>query len=265
MDYLGTKGFLSTEIENVIDQVHRKYGNWIKLFEEISEFAVSVQHKIEIIPNNARSLLAATLFARTLANCQGAYLLIERGMNTQARILLRATIESLFSFVAICISEQTSQEYIDADECARRKMLNKARMWKDESLKAKAKEYATEEKLEEINNAIEEKNAKHIYTEQMSIKAGLHDWYLTGYSVLSGSVHSSVRDLERHLVLDDERNIKELCNEPDIVGLDSLLLMASETLLHALYSLKILFKIEVEEFYSAKYETLGELTKTIEG
>lgn len=263
MDNIYTKGFLSTEIEDVTQHVHKKYGDCIKLFKDISDYAVLAQYKIEIIHDNFQSLIAGMLFIRTLANCQGAYLLIERGMDIQARILLRATLESLFSFVAICKSEQTAQEFIDANECARKKMLNKARMWEEEALKEMAKEYATEEKLEEINNAIEEKNAKSICTERMSIKAELHDCYLTIYCVLSQSVHTSVRDLERHLVLNEIGIIKELCNEPAIDDLAVLLLMASESLLHALNSLKILFKIDVEAFCSEKYKALEELVNTM--
>jgi hypothetical protein len=266
LDNFETKGFLSSEIESVIQQVHQEYGHWINLFKEISDYAVSIQQKIEIIPNNnAQSLLAATLFARTLANCQGAYLLIERGMDTQAKILLRAAIESLFVFAAICKSEKTAQEFIDSNEPARKKILNKVLNWESAPLKKMVKKGDLEKKREEIDNTIKERNAKPYYAEQMSIKADLHDLYLTAYTVFSGSVHSSVRDLEKHLILDDNGIIKGFCNAPVIDGLDSLLLTASETILRALNPLGNLFKMDLGNFYSEKYYALRKLKEGTKG
>lgn len=261
MNDLAERGFLSPELSTVVSVVRERYAPWIQLIDEINVFSVHTQHGIEIHKSCLQQFLVATLFSRTLSNVQGGLLLTERGMDIQARILLRAAMDSLFSLMAIAKSPEVAQEFEAADEVERKRKLHKARRWNALSLKEQAQALATNEKLAEIKSAILEKGAKAISSEEMSKKAGLHDWYLTAYSDLSASVHSSIRDLESHVLLDEDGEIQSLKNEATIDGLDALYLTSADIMLMALRGLGVVFPVNVNEFCAEKFSVLGDLAK----
>lgn len=216
MKTIDNYGFLSDEMLNVKKTVRERYKAWSNLTEEVNHFAVKTQHILEIDINADQELLVATLFSRTLANVQAAIILVENGMDVQARVLLRAAMDSLFSLAAISKSKDVAEEYILADERERKRMLSKAEKWSTSDLKSQFDGISTQKIRGKIEEKIEKTGAKLISSESMSIKAGLHDWYLTAYSVFSASVHSYVRDLEKHLVVDKSGKIEMLKNEPEL-------------------------------------------------
>ena len=57
-----------------------------------------------------------------------------KGMETQASILLRCLLESLFTLVASSKSEEVVKQFITADQVERRTLFNKAHMWKSDTL-----------------------------------------------------------------------------------------------------------------------------------
>jgi hypothetical protein len=245
--------------------VHAKYSDWLTTYASIEEKARETQHRLEIGRENLRELLVAVLFTRTLANVASTVLVVEHGYDVQGRALLRAAMESLFSLVAIEKDPEQAKKFVVADELERKRMLNKSRAWSAPALKAQAQQSATDDKLEEIEKAIEATGAKSISTESMAKTAGLHDWYLTAYAVFSASVHSNVRDLQRHLVLTEHNEIEEIRNEPIIEELDRLLLIASEILLKGLESLDVVFGLNDENFRSRAYGRLAKLAESLEG
>jgi len=71
-------------------------------------------------------------------------------MQTQVRILLRASMEALFSLLAVANSSDVANRFLKADEIQRRKMFQKTRKWKSPELTKLAAEIATEQRLTEI-------------------------------------------------------------------------------------------------------------------
>jgi hypothetical protein len=195
---------------------------------------------------------------------QAALLTAVKGMDVQTRILLRCLLESLFILVASSISEDIAKEFVAADQLERRKIFNKARSWRADSLKKLAVNHATDEMKEKIERDIEETGAKKVYAEQMAIKAGLHDWYLTAYSIFSQSVHASIRDLEKHLITDGQKNIIGLKNEPSTENIDRLFITAAEAMLHALKAVERVFAVKTNNFVDSTYKTVGKLSESIE-
>jgi len=258
-DGLDKEGFLSCEIEAVIKLVRARYAPWLGVVYEINRFAVKAQHEIDVHVGDLREMLVSTLFARTLANVQGSVLLIERGMQTQARILLRGSMESLFNLAAITGHPELADNFAAADEVVRKRMLLKSRVWLVETLREEVQATATDSKLTEINESIRAMNAKELKTIDLAKMAGLEHWYHTVYALFSASVHSTVRDLQTHLVLGDGGQVIGLQNEAAIEDLDNLLAVAAEVLLVALDSLEAVFKYPVEAFRSHQRLALEKL------
>lgn len=117
-------------------------------------------------------------------------------------------------------------------------------------------------KLEdELKKDIDEKNINQMSVEQWSIKAKLHDIYLTAYTVLCDPVHTNVNDLERYLTLDQQGEIKELNFGPDSAGLRTLLMTNIECMLVAIKALSDQFKTERDDAINELNDRLKKITE----
>ena len=70
------------------------------------------------------------------------------------------------------------------------------------------------------------------------------DYYNTIYASLCSTVHSRIRDLESHLLLNKEDDIKQLNWGPDVSGLDKVLLAANETFILSMKRVLQLFHLD---------------------
>ncbi|MGO9481020.1 MAG: DUF5677 domain-containing protein [Candidatus Kryptoniota bacterium] len=251
------QGFLSTEIGDTIQHISTKYSEWLQFFYEINYFAQHIQYQLEVHIDNPQELVVATLFSRTLANIQAAIILCIRGMDAQTQIMLRCSLECLFSLTATSLNPGLAKDFINADLLERKKIYYKIKQW-PEHLKRKndVHDQEIDEKLKEIQDEIAKLGVKKIHIEEMAKKAEMHEWYVTAYPIYSDPVHSSIRSMENgHMV-----QIEELKNEPALEELEPLFMMGIQILLEALSAIDRVFgpgKIIVNEHKN----TLRELSE----
>lgn len=111
MSDLRTDGFLG-DLSSWTEVYHRIFLPVLTAYRELNLFAQDVLFRCDVLSNDLRRLLAKTLFARILGNFQAAYLLAERGMETEMQILARSLCEATFALVAIDKHESFAQQYI---------------------------------------------------------------------------------------------------------------------------------------------------------
>jgi hypothetical protein len=196
-------GFIGEEIQSWINNNKEKHQSIFKQTEKLNEDCYSVLNKAVINKKDKRQVVVSCLFPRCLEFFQSIFLHAERGMPNSARVMLRALIETLFALRAVARDEEALDLYILSDDLQRLKMINKALTHKTEALESFRTDQALELKAE-LDKKIKENNIKKLSTEDMSCRAGLHDWYLTVYAETSRAVHSSIRDMEQYLVLDQK-------------------------------------------------------------
>jgi hypothetical protein len=231
MTSLAEEGFLSDETVGVVQAVERKYARSLTLFRSVNARAVKAQYEVKVPREYLPALVAATCYMRTLTNVEAAILLLLRGMEAPARIMLRASMESLFKLKAVERDRNVVNAIVASDDGFRQKLLEKYRRIDDPKLQA---DLARIEPLKsETAERFKEWGVKPLSVEQMAAKADLSILYLSTYPVLSDTVHAGVRDLERH-VQSVDGEIVSLHNEPTLDGLGVLFLMATEFLLLAL-------------------------------
>ncbi len=256
-------GFLAKDISEFESGFKKEYAQWLNFLYDINQYGQGLQYDLDINNENGQQLVCASLFARCVSMYQSTIILSVKGMEIQATILLRCLLESIFSLVASSKSEEMVKKYVNADFIERRKFFNKVRMCRSESMKDLAEKHATDEVIEEIKEDIKKTEAQRLSTEQIAIKADLHEWYLTAYSIFSHSVHSSARDIEKHLIVDENEKIMGLQNEPTIDNYDLLFATAAECMLQAFMAIEKVFENNTSEFVKGKYHKLEEMLKTI--
>lgn len=263
-------GFLADTLNNFKDHLRTSYPRHYDVAIETNTFSQKLQYKIEIaryhteggVHINTDHLLSSILYSRTISSYQAFLLLLQRGMQQQARVMLRCIFETLFPLVAIQKNKDYSKKLIEADECDRFKAFNKIIRYRtrqspgDESIK-EVQELATASK-----RIVEEKKLHKIGVEDNAEKAGLLDWYDTAYSLLSGTVHASIRSLQEALVLDEDgQDIVSLKNEPEFDDFEHLSATAIEAVLFAVIAIGAIFELDVAEFTSKTHSQLKELVK----
>lgn len=260
MPPLDEKGFLGKEIEQWIPKIRDAHLRFFTLADEVNKYCQGAIYNLRPHSKDKQEVLVSTLYIRVLNNYQASVLLAERGLSPQCGVLARSMIEALFSLSAIAKNEKYADEFILDDQRNRLSFLYKYREFHHGLLPETQKEEV--ELLEQqLKQEISTGEIKKKTTEQWSKDAGMHDWYLTTYAVLSQSVHSKVRDLEKYLVLNGENEIVELRWGPDDYNVEKVLAALIQAMLTALNKVRSLFNKKQEAEASEFQERLNTLVK----
>lgn len=235
MDF--SQGFLSEPFDDVRKEVRMRYARHRDLLLRANRECVKAQHAIDIDPTSQRQVLAAVLFARTLACVQSSILLLEHGLVSQSRTMLRASLETLFQMHALWRQPAYAEIIIEAHRADQRTVAERASRWKSEGLRDALRRGISEAELEVLQTA----KAPPVNLYQAAVKGDMEDWYLSLYSLLSFPAHGKVSDLTSHLVHDENGFIEELQNEPEIDAQESTWAYAIEIELKAAEGLAGIF------------------------
>ena len=118
MDF-NEKGFLGTAIVEFSKSVEEHYAAFFEACSRINELAHAVKFELEVHNKDGQEVLAATLFLRLLNGFQATVILSRLGLVTEAKIVLRSALESLFILRLLCKDEKFLAEYVGSDEVRR--------------------------------------------------------------------------------------------------------------------------------------------------
>jgi hypothetical protein len=257
-EFLASGGFLDPEIQRWIQESRRRYPTWFGIAVDVNRFALKVMLGLDVHNRAIGELLLATLYLRILHTFEGTILMAERGMLTQGRMLARSMLEAVFPLVAIAKDPATAGEYVEDHKLQKLKFFRKAQQLGSGMLE-ELEDPETKKLAEELKDEVDSLGLKGLRTEDLAKKAGLHNWYLTAYAVLSGTVHSRVGDLEEYLVLGENEQIKEFDWGPRDKGLEKLIMTVAEAMLIAIEHVRAICKIDAGPELTGLRERLNEL------
>ncbi len=165
-------------------------------------------------------------------------------MMPEAKIVLRALLETIFVLTAISNNPSLAEDYAKEDQSNRIKLLRKTR----ELYGANPPEWVNQDDMvgleKELQEDIASNSIKAKKTEEWAKEAGLYDWYLSAYALLSMSVHVKVKDIEHYLVHDDAGRVSELKFGPENSQIQIVLATAIEAMLIALKGVAVLLRTD---------------------
>jgi len=132
---LNEKGFLSEEMSEIVKKIKRKFVAYFSLYEDINKFAQSTVFLLKVNNLDAQQIVLASIYLRCLSSYQSIYLLSERGLASEAKIILRAIFENVFKYVAIVKDKDLAKVFINQDVIHQKKSINKL-IESDQSLKS---------------------------------------------------------------------------------------------------------------------------------
>lgn len=223
-------GFLtprSSQLEEEIEAAHHHLFARARL---INHDCHDLLFSADIRNRDIRAIIVSTLFMRLLEQYQAVFVLLNRGVIAAARAALRALVETTFKMRAVATDGTALQAFIAEDLVARRKLINKARKNDYPNLE-ETRKAISDELVRELEQEILATGAKALTTEDWSRRAGMHDWYITNYALLSKAVHTQVRDLEAYLRIGESGEIEEFHYAPGMDDIPLLILTAAHCLL----------------------------------
>ena len=254
------QGFLSEPFGEVRDAVRNQYATYRNAFMRLNEQCMAAQYELAINADVPRELLGGALFLRTLASLQGAVILLEHGLPSQAKAVLRAALESLFALSAIEAKPELALPLANSQEANKRSLADKMLQWQGAELRASLSECVDEAKLREVAS----NRTRDFNTAQLADAAGMMDWYRSIYALLSFPAHATVSDLVSHLATDDHGNVTHLKNEPEVEGQESVWAFAIEIELQAARAVCGIFAINTIDI-EASANALRSLVARAEG
>ncbi|TBV00026.1 hypothetical protein DNJ95_02380 [Stutzerimonas kirkiae] len=167
----------------------------------------------------------------------------------------------MFALAAIAKDSSMAEAFVRSGEREVKRKVFKSRLW-SLNLRTPLASRFSSETFKEAEDVAKTTKARNISTEEMAKLAGLHDWYLTAYTVFSDAVHGNIHDLDQQFVRSEcDEEIEGVRSGAIVDDLHGLYLCASEILLKGLESMDNVFQVDTGEFRKSMLESLADAVK----
>lgn len=188
-----TEGFLSKELDNWKTENRSSHSQGFALLEQINVEVMAVMVGRDLDHNG---IVASTLLARATQSYQAAILLLERGMEADARTLIRSCIESAIAMGGLAFDDKFLDSLTDSHAAKRVRLAR-------EVLEKNLLVGATAEQIEEIKQYASENITRkrvNINWRDVAERVGMEDLYDEMYKEMSNDgTHVSFDSLYRHI------------------------------------------------------------------
>ena len=118
-------GFLSDAAQKETEKFRILLPDWNELYFALNEHAQAALLQLSMRANNLnpQDLLIMSGFYRVLTSYQGVYLLVERGMDVESKVLLRSMTETTFVVSAASKDKTFVLRFLRGDESSRLRLL----------------------------------------------------------------------------------------------------------------------------------------------
>lgn len=196
-------GFLSDQIEQVRTKYRADFSEIFGFVTELSRLAQSLLPAIEGQPRTLKNLFVSAYFVRALQQCQGAVLMAERGMFTEAYTLVRSGLETVFYLGAATRGADFARE-MGRDHVKRTRTAAEAHMQRMKELDPNA----DESHLQSVIDTLMEQGIDpgSLLIQAVAKKAELGLLYDTLYRQLSnGHAHPTLSSLNSIWQMDENQ------------------------------------------------------------
>lgn len=226
-------GFLGA-LSDHEEAISRKYGSAFDLARRINQECQSlILDRVEVKNHDGQAMLVAGLFLRTLEHYQAAILLLEKGMVAAAKVAIRAELEATFALRAAAADFVNYKAIVNDNLRERLELIEKARKY-DYPILHSLRGAISDELYADLKQRAESAGIKKKLTvKDLSEQAGLHNLYVSVYTLLSRAAHSLVGDIDAYFIVDTDGEIREMDCAPGLDDVENLLLTAADVALLA--------------------------------
>ena len=137
MSKIEIDGFLSQEADDGRNVILNSYRDAFLLAKDLNRESMSLFREYSLCLNNEVKIAIAALMTRIVETYQGVLIMLERGMTSQARMLVRSQLEALFTMAALVKNPNLYDSYAAKHFISTISALKAAKRWKQKSLQGR--------------------------------------------------------------------------------------------------------------------------------
>jgi hypothetical protein len=195
-------GFLSPEVAKFREQIRIRWAEYFALAEKAGRLFHAQKFRFNVHNADPQEIFAVGLLLKLAGDIEAASLLIERGMYSQGRSMLRVAIECDITLAKVCESFEFGQAYATVAEQARLKLIKGLRKI---DVYPQVKAAVTDEYVIELSDRLKGKPEKKL--EQWASDAKMDGIYQGPYRLFCGDVHSDASSLSRFFSVNEAEEI----------------------------------------------------------
>jgi len=260
MSKIEIDGFLSNEADEDRNLILNSYREAFVLAKDLNRQSMSLFREYSLCMNNEVKIAIAALMTRIVETYQGVIIMLERGMTSQARMLVRSQLEALFQMAAMVKNPNLYDSYAAKHYRSTISALKAAKRWKQESLKGRLSKERIDELILEHETKLKEIKANSLKIYKWAEKAGLSDFYNVFYVENSSAIHSDMWALDDH-VSDDEHGL-QVNFGPNDFDLYHILRTSISVMVSAIESFSVAQGIKIAETIKGLHNRALELDET---
>lgn len=207
MSKIEIDGFLSNEADDGRNLVLNSYREAFVLAKDLNRQSMSLFREYSLCMNNEVKIAIAALMTRIVETYQGVIIMLERGMTSQARMLVRSQLEALFQMAAMVRNPNLYGSYAAKHHRSTISALKAAKRWKQESLQGRLSKDKIDELIFENETKLNGIKTNSLKIYQWAEKAGLSDFYDVFYVENSSAIHSDMWALDDHVSADGDNGL----------------------------------------------------------
>jgi hypothetical protein len=261
MSKIETDGFLSKEACDGRNVILTSYRDAFLLAKDLNRASMRLFCEYSLSLHNKVKIAIAALMPRIVETYQGVIIMLEKGMTSQAKMLVRSQLEALFRMAALVKNQNLYASYAAEHFISTIKALKAARRWKQKSLNGRLAKEKIDELISENEKKLKEVKANPLKIYEWANEAELSDFYNVFYVENSSAIHSDMSALDDHLSRDSRHGL-QVSFGPNDIDLYHILRTSISVMLSAMESFSVAQEIEIAESIKKLGERAAELDKT---
>lgn len=239
-----TNGFLGTQINTVISDITNEFSEWFAICEEINTYSYKIRERLDIKSLDIRNIIIGCLYLKIHHAFQSSVILSKYGMNSEAKIITRTALESLFYLSATVNQPDFYKVFVDADSVSRSKFFTKIKKVPD--IINAVQDNLLLDALEGLKERNKDNKLNELKLSEVAEKALMIDDYNSLYSILCNDVHPNIRNLESRYLLIENDEIKAFNCTPSTIDIKLILYTTCCTLIKTLACLDDNYNLNIK-------------------
>jgi len=259
---VSTDGWLAEEPP---DWMQRSMGEFVDLFEaaeEVNRIAHATMHNAGFRNNDRQAAFVIGAYLRCMESFQATVLLAQRGLATDAQVLLRSLFLSMCLVTAGAYCEAFPAEWYQHEVFLRLRAINRG--LKNGSFLMPDDDLARlVEQQQELEEEVKSGHYKEIKVAELCERVDHRGSYDTMFGVLSGPAHVEMRNVMEHFRFDGEGLIEHVSWGPSQRDLPDTLWSAAASMYSAVVEVADFFGIDLGKARSEVDQQIASLRSRI--
>lgn len=243
---LNDQGFLSDDIAHFQHHIRNRHAKYFDLIHRVNTFCQQAKHRPSIDNLDGREMIAACIMIKILNDLQAAILLVERGLTSQARTLIRVGLEAFFILANICRVDDFRRSFILSDQVACLRLLRAIRD-NQSVLLEEVRSHVTPELISQLDQEVKENGITEERVMELARRVNLMNFYDGPYRLFSQDVHTSPRVLEKYGVFDQSGALVSFTWGPQTDDLEAELTIIPRIMILAFALVNEMFDLRLDE------------------